>query len=87
MYYVYILKCANKDLYIGFSTDLRRRIEQHKSGTVKSTKAYLPVKLVYYESYLNKTDALKRELQLKNHKPKIDLKDQIINSIDQSGEA
>jgi len=81
MYQVYVLKCANGDLYIGSCSDLKIRISRHKRGLVKSTKSKLPVKLVYLESYLNKKDAIRRERQVKQHKPKEDLKEQIKNSI------
>ncbi|MDH4358732.1 MAG: GIY-YIG nuclease family protein [Candidatus Berkelbacteria bacterium] len=81
MYQVYALKCANGDLYIGSCSDVKIRINRHKKGLVKSTRSKLPVKLVYLESYLSKKDAAKREKQLKEHKPKEDLKKQIKNSI------
>ena len=81
MYYIYALQCANKDLYIGYSTDLKTRIKRHLSGRVKSTKSKMPLKLVYYEAYLSKSDAARREKQLKEHKAKSDLKKQINNSL------
>lgn len=75
MYYVYILQ-SDKDnkLYIGFTTDLRKRIGKHKSGKVFTTKARLPLKLIFYETYLNKYDALRREKYLKTNKGKTTLK-------------
>lgn len=83
MHYVYILKSEiNKDIYVGFSSDLKTRFQQHNSGKVKSTQAYKPWILVYYEAYLNKHDATQREKQLKNHAAKDVLKIQIQNSID-----
>lgn len=55
MYYVYALKSLrNSDLYIGYSTDLKRRYSDHNKGLVKSTKPNLPWKLVYYEAYFCK---------------------------------
>ena len=67
MYYVYILK-SGKDgkLYIGYSDNLRRRLSEHKSGKVTSTKYRLPLELVYYEAYKNIEDAKKRESGIKN---------------------
>jgi len=51
-------------------------------GRVKSTKSYLPLKLVYYEAYLNKTDAAVREYKLKhNQQQKEFLKARIKNSL------
>ena len=68
MYYVYALQSSkNKSwLYIGYSDDLRQRIEAHNKGKVKSAKFYHPLKFVYYEAYLNKNDAVKREYELKH---------------------
>ncbi len=65
MFYVYVLKCSNKDLYIGYSDDLKRRLHEHINGNVKSTKSKLPVILIYYEAYKDKRDATKREYNLK----------------------
>lgn len=66
MFYVYILKSLkDKSLYIGFTPDLRNRIEKHNNGEVFSTKDIRPLKLVYYEAYLSKKDAINREQQLK----------------------
>lgn len=68
MYYVYVLK-SEKDgtTYIGSTEYLERRIEEHNKGKTKSIKHKLPVTLVYYEAYLTKTLALKRENKLKNN--------------------
>jgi len=67
MFYVYVL-LSEKDnkLYIGYTKDLKRRIKEHKNGLSKSTKHRLPVKLIYYEAFLNKTDAHSREIYLKS---------------------
>lgn len=65
MYYVYVLEEATmKKLYIGYSSDLKSRIKAHTSKQVISTK-HGEYKLIYYESYLNKADALGREKFLK----------------------
>lgn len=52
-------------MYIGFTNDLRQRLSMHKTKSVKTTKKFDTVTLVYYEACLSKKDALKRELQLK----------------------
>jgi len=70
MYYVYVLKMSNGKLYTGFSGNLRRRIEEHRRGDSKSTKPYLPVRLIFYEAYCIKEDALRREKYLKTDKGK-----------------
>ena len=69
MYYTYVLLCKGKgvqtDLYIGFTSDLKKRIAMHEAGGVRTTKKFDTLKLVYYEACLSKKDAQERELQLK----------------------
>lgn len=67
MYYVYVLENQNdKSLYIGYTTDLKRRIIEHKEGRGgRTTKLKKNWKLIYFEGYLNKQDALGREKFLK----------------------
>ncbi len=76
MFYVYFLKLSNGDIYKGITNDLKRRIVEHKSGKVDSTKNYLPAKLIGYEAYLLKTDAERREKFLKTTEGRILLKQQ-----------
>ena len=67
MYYVYILKSIFHDrLYIGSTQNIEQRLLCHNAGKTKSIKAYIPFQLIYSETYQNKTDALKREKQIKN---------------------
>lgn len=66
MCYVYILKCADKTLYTGWTVNLENRLKTHNKGKAsKYTRARLPVELVYHETYNNKIDAQKREWQIK----------------------
>lgn len=65
MFYVYILKSSDGKLYIGYTKDLRRRLKEHNSGLVKSTKLRIPFHVVYYEAYAYQQDATKREQNLK----------------------
>ena len=67
MYYVYIITgYSNKELYIGMTNDLKRRITEHKNGQVDGfTKRYRLKKLVYFEEFLNPAEAIKREKELK----------------------
>lgn len=66
MYYVYVLKSKKDDnLYIGLTNNIERRIKEHNSGLVYSTKSRKPFSLVYYEAYNSRNDAIKRELNLK----------------------
>ena len=66
MFYVYIL-VSKKDrkLYVGYTEDLQRRMKEHNKGRSFATKPRRPFILVYYESYLTRTDAMKRENMLK----------------------
>ena len=64
MYYIYFLQSLhNNKIYVG-STSIqpKERLKQHNEGTNQFTKANRPFKLVYYEEYLCKSDARKREL-------------------------
>jgi len=67
MFYVYILQSEkDKSLYIGFSSDLRKRLVTHNKNQVTSTKDKTPWKLIYYEAYLERKDAAGREKFLKS---------------------
>ena len=66
MYYVYLLRCADGTLYTGFTNDLARRLAAHNAGRgAKYTRGRRPVELVYWESFSNKSSALKREYAIK----------------------
>lgn len=63
---MYILKSLkNNTLYIGSTSDLRRRFVEHNSGQGGYTKKYAPYELVYYEAYRSEKDARERESNLK----------------------
>ena len=65
MYYVYFLKRKDGKTYKGSTANLKRRIEEHNRGKVKSTKYHRPLKLIGYEAYIIKSDAERRERFLK----------------------
>ncbi|MDQ2918882.1 MAG: GIY-YIG nuclease family protein [Verrucomicrobiota bacterium] len=65
MFYTYVLRCGDGDLYIGSSNDLRKRIAQHNAGNVPATAHRLPVELEYYEACRSEASARRREKQLK----------------------
>jgi putative endonuclease len=67
MFYVYIVEDrTSKKKYIGFTSHLKQRIQQHRSGAVKTTKRWTTISLIYAEYYLNKLDAVGREEFLKS---------------------
>ena len=66
MYYVYILKSKiRKLLYIGFTNNLNKRLEEHNQGNFFTTKKYRPWELCYFEGYKNEQEARDREKKLK----------------------
>ena len=64
----------DQKFYIGYSSQINRRIQQHHEGDVPSTKGRRPLKLVYYESYMSQKDALRRESYFKSTAGKRTLK-------------
>ena len=69
MNYTYIVKCADGSFYTGWTTDIERRLKCHNAGKgAKYTKARRPVKLVYFETFESKIDAMKREYAIKQMK-------------------
>jgi putative endonuclease len=86
MHYVYVLKSVKlKELYIGQTSDLKRRFAEHNGRKNISTKHKAPFKLVYYEAYSSKSDAKHRENILKKFSGSMThLKKRIKNSITES---
>ena len=82
MFFVYILiSLKDKNFYIGFTSSLKQRLNQHFQGEVISTKNRRPLKLIYYEAFINKTDAKKREKFLKSGSGLSFLKKQLLNTL------
>tara|TARA_B100000959_G_scaffold282841_1_gene350212 strand:- start:276 stop:557 length:282 start_codon:yes stop_codon:yes gene_type:complete len=80
MFYVYILHSENDgQLYTGFTDNLKTRVKKHKDGFVKATKHRRPLSLIYYESYIDESDAKRREKYLKGGNGKEDLRIQLKN--------
>lgn len=78
MYYVYILFSEkDKQLYTGYSPDLKSRFKAHINGFVKATKHRRPLKLIYYEAYSKELDARRREKYLKGGNGRNELKIQL----------
>ncbi len=66
MFYVYLIHSQkDKNLYIGSTNDLSRRLLEHNKGLVRSTKHRAPFDLVYYEAYGSEEEARHREHNLK----------------------
>jgi putative endonuclease len=69
MYIAYIIKSLKVNrYYIGSTENIERRLSYHNSGKVKSIKAYKPWMIVYTERFETKSEALKREKQIKSYK-------------------
>jgi putative endonuclease len=66
-YYVYVLRSDKFDRnYTGFTRNIENRLKQHNSGKTKSTKAYKPWRILFFESFSTEKEALNREKYLKS---------------------
>jgi len=69
MHYVYVLQdSVNGKLYIGRSDDLKRRLREHLDGKVHTTSRMNDPKLIFYEAFRAKPDAIRRERYFKTSK-------------------
>ena len=70
MYYLYILKCADKTLYTGITTNLERRLSEHNGSKLgaRYTSARRPVKIVYSRKFKSRSTASKEEARIKKLK-------------------
>ena len=67
LFYVYVLESdSDGKRYIGFTSNLRKRIEEHQRGKSFSTKYRLPMKIIYLEGCISEVDARRREKYLKS---------------------
>jgi len=65
-YFTYILRSTISDrYYTGSTSNLENRLIHHNSGHSRSTKAYIPWEIVYFEEYETKSEAIRREYALK----------------------
>ena len=61
-WYLYILRCGDDTLYTGITTDVQRRLADHRAGKgAKYTRGRVPLELVYEENCGTHSDALRRE--------------------------
>ena len=66
MHYTYIVKCSDGTYYTGYTNDLEKRLLAHNAGKgAKYTRNRLPVEMVYFEEYEDKSEAMKREYAIK----------------------
>ena len=70
---------SEKDMnfYVGFTKNLKQRFDKHQKGLVDSTKDRRPLKLVYYEACLNRSDATKREKYFKTYHGRMFIKKRV----------
>jgi putative endonuclease len=66
--YTYMVECSDGSFYTGWTNDLEKRIKAHneKRGA-KYTRSRTPVRLVYYEAFTEKQDAMRREYEIKQY--------------------
>ena len=82
-YYVYILLCKDGSYYTGYAGDIKGRVEQHKKGQgARYTRMHKPEKVVYVEEFNSRSEAMKREREIKSlsHSKK----QRLINSYDKT---
>jgi len=77
-FFVYLLRCNDKSLYCGYTNNLDKRLNEHNNSNkgAKYTKKKRPVYLAYFEEYKSKSEALKREFEIK--KLKKELKEKLV---------
>ncbi|MCX6801097.1 MAG: GIY-YIG nuclease family protein [Candidatus Diapherotrites archaeon] len=66
MFWIYLLRCADRTYYCGYTCNLKKRLRAHNSGKAsRYTRTRLPVKIIYFEKIRTKSGAMKREFQIK----------------------
>jgi putative endonuclease len=64
-HHVYVMRSQkDHEFYVGYTKNLKKRLEEHNSGRVRSTKKRLPMNLIYWEGCINRNDATTREKYL-----------------------
>jgi len=75
-WFAYVLLCENGSLYRGYTNDLQKRFSRHKEGKgAKYTRMHKPMKIVYYEEFETKIEAIKRERYFKSAEGRLWLKE------------
>ncbi|MDN4166528.1 GIY-YIG nuclease family protein [Cytophagales bacterium LB-30] len=66
-FYVYAISSESRNyIYVGMTNNIERRLKEHNEGKNKSTKAYVPFKLIYFEEFSSRKEAREREIKLKS---------------------
>ena len=69
MYFLYLILCADDTIYTGITTDVERRFKEHREGTAsRYTRAKKAVQILYTEKFTTRSEALKRESEIKSWK-------------------
>mgnify|MGYP002338726426 CR=1 FL=1 len=85
MHYVYVLKSrVDGQNYVGYTSDLKRRINEHNQGMVASTERRCPLDLIYYEACRNMHDATKREKYLKTSYGRRYIRNRLAHDLDEN---
>ena len=85
MHFVYVLKRKDGELYIGYTSDLKKRLTEHANGFVKATHSRLPFKLIHYEYFIDNDDAKARERFLKSGFGRSQLKESLKRTLNKLG--
>jgi putative endonuclease len=68
-YYIYLARCNDDSLYTGYTTDLKNREKTHNEGNgARYTRIRRPIKIIYFEKFKTKSQAMKREYEIKHYK-------------------
>jgi putative endonuclease len=82
MYYVYILKSKkDNNMYTGCTSDIKKRLSLHNNGKVGVTKIRRPFGMMFYEAFIDKSDAFRREQWLKTGWGRNHLNNMLRNSL------
>lgn len=86
MQYVYILKSQkDKQMYVGCTNNLKKRLSEHNNGKVAATASRKPFEIIFYEAFQDKSDAFAREQWLKTGWGKNHLKKMLHNYLESLG--
>ena len=80
MYFVYVLRNAEGRLYVGVTSDLEKRVRRHQEGEAGWTRSRGPWTLVYHEAYADRSEALRRERNLKGGRANQELRGRFAGS-------